>query len=35
VNNHGSELLSIFLEVFEKEWLEEFNVIVEALEFLA
>lgn len=34
VYNHGPELVGIFVEVFEKEWLEDFRFIVEALEFL-
>jgi HEPN domain-containing protein len=34
IYSHGPELLSIFLEVFEKEWVEEFNTIANALEFL-
>lgn len=34
VYNHGPELVGIFAEAFEKEWVEGYNVIVEALEFL-
>lgn len=34
VYNHGPELIGIFVEVFEKEWVDEFNSIVEALEYL-
>jgi len=34
VYNHGPELIGIFSEVFENEWQEEFNSIVEGLEYL-
>lgn len=34
VYNHGPELVGIFVETFEREWMEEYNIIVEALEFL-
>ncbi|MCX8187875.1 MAG: HEPN domain-containing protein [Nitrososphaeria archaeon] len=34
VYNHGPELIGIFVEVFEKEWQKEFDLIIEALEYL-
>lgn len=34
VYNHGPELISIFIEAFERDWISEFNAVVEALEFL-
>jgi HEPN domain-containing protein len=34
VYNHGPELISIFVEVFEREWREEYELIVNALEYL-
>ncbi|WP_440059489.1 HEPN domain-containing protein [Thermogladius sp. 4427co] len=34
VYNHGPELIGIFVEVFEGEWVSDYNTIVEALEFL-
>jgi len=34
VYSHDPELLSIFLEAYEKEWVKEFSVIVDALEYL-
>jgi len=35
VYNHGPELVGVFVEVFEREWREEFNRVVEALEYLS
>lgn len=35
VYNHGPELISIFSEVFEKEWKNEFSIILDALEYLS
>jgi len=34
VYNHGPELISIFSDTFSSEWREEYNTIVEALEYL-
>lgn len=34
VYNHGPELIGIFTEVFEDEWVSEFDVVIEALEYL-
>lgn len=34
VYNHGPELVGVFVEVFEKEWAEDFQRVVEALEYL-
>jgi len=34
VYNYGPELIGIFVEVFESEWVGEFNVVVNALEYL-
>lgn len=34
VYNHGPELTGIFVDVFGDEWVEGFNTIVEALEYL-
>lgn len=34
VYNHGPELIATFIEVFGNEWVNEFNIIVEALEYL-
>ena len=34
VYNQGLELISTFVEVFEREWLSEYNIIIEALEYL-
>lgn len=34
VYNHGPELIGIFVDVFEDEWVQEFNHIVESLEYL-
>lgn len=34
VYNHGPELIGIFVEVFEKEWQKEFDIIIEGLEYL-
>lgn len=35
VYNHGPELISIFLEVFERDWDDSFNAVIEALEYLS
>ncbi|GBC72079.1 hypothetical protein HRbin02_01869 [Candidatus Calditenuaceae archaeon HR02] len=34
VYNHGPGLIGIFAEVFESEWQQEFNHIIESLEYL-
>ncbi|MEM2922740.1 MAG: HEPN domain-containing protein [Candidatus Bathyarchaeia archaeon] len=34
VYNHGPGLIGIFAEVFEDEWQQEFNHIIESLEYL-
>lgn len=34
VYNHGPELIGIFVDVFENEWWQEFDRIIEALEYL-
>lgn len=34
VYNHGPELIGIFIDVFKDEWREDFNSIIEALEYL-
>lgn len=34
VYDHGPELVGIFVETFEKECLEDYRFIVEALEYL-
>ncbi len=34
VYNHGPELVGIFVEAFEGEWQQEFNHILESLEYL-
>ncbi|MDK6028834.1 hypothetical protein QPL79_05605 [Ignisphaera sp. 4213-co] len=34
IYNHGPELIGIFVEVFESEWVGEFDVVVNALEYL-
>jgi len=34
VYNHGPELIGIFSEAFSNEWRREYDVIVEALEYL-
>lgn len=34
VYNHGPELIGIFVDVFENEWGQEFDPILEALEYL-
>ena len=35
VYNHGPELIATFIEVFGNEWVNEFNIIIEALEYLS
>ena len=34
VYNHGLELIAIFTDAFSNEWREEYDIVVEALEFL-
>ena len=34
VYNHGPELIGIFSETFSNEWKKEYDIIVEALEYL-
>lgn len=34
VYNHGPELIAVFSEVFSSEWREEYEIVVQALEFL-
>ena len=34
VYNHGPELIGIFSETFSNEWRKEYDIIVEALEYL-
>ena len=34
VYNHGPELIAVFSEVFSSEWRREYDIIVQALEFL-
>ena len=34
VYNHGPELIGIFSEVFSREWIDDYAVIIESLEFL-
>ena len=34
VYNHGPELIAIFSDVFKDEWSDDYNVIIEALEYL-
>ncbi|MEM2213808.1 MAG: HEPN domain-containing protein [Candidatus Nezhaarchaeales archaeon] len=35
VYNHGPELVGVFIDVFEREWVEGYGLIVEALEYLS
>jgi len=35
VYNHGPELIALFADTFSSEWREEYDVIVEALEYLS